>query len=628
MILQALNDYYQRKLADPDPARRLPVFGREEKEIPFIIELTAKGQLVGVKDTRTRVGKKLVATSYLVPMGVKRASGVAANLLWDTSEYVLGMVNAEKLKEAQATNKVESYQRRVGEAHAAFRARLKALPPDALADEGMQAVLAFMEAGAARQFVQWPEWNEVVASNPVMSFRLSTDTDLVCQRLAVMSGVGEQHDDSDEDEAQLESAACLVTGQQGPVVRLHTSIKGVWGAQSSGANIASFNRDAFNSFQKAQGANAPVGVVAAFAYTTALNHLLGRSSRQRMQVGDTSTVFWAQAAGDADMEAWFAELFKEADDPDARTEQIRALFEAVRTGRFDGGRGAAKFYVLGLAPNAARISVRFWHVASLSEIAQRTRQWFEDLQIARGPHDAEFPSLFRLLLATAVLSKADNINPKLSGDLMQCALVGTPLPMGLLQATVQRCCADQAKKNDQGQPVMHVSYYRAAIFKASLNRLIRNHQLTGKEITVSLDPTHVEPAYLLGRLFAAYERIQSDAAGRELNRSVRDTYFGAAMANPASVFPRLIQLNQHHMRDLRRNAPGLHVLRDRMLGEIWEGFAGNSTMPTQQPLAERARFALGYYHQRQAFFSKSSAATTSATTNPITTPDHSQQGGN
>ena len=624
MILLALNDYYQRKLSDPDPARRLPVFGREQKEIPFIIELTAQGQLASVKDTRTRVGKKLVATSYLVPKGVKKTSGVAANLLWDASEYVLGMANADKLIEAEAKDKLEGYVQRVADMHAAFRARLLALPPDALADEGIQAVLAFIDAGAAKQFDQLPEWKEVIASNPVMSFRLTTDTDLVCQRLAVVSVAEEQSDDSAADDAQLESAACLITGQCGPVARLHASIKGVWGAQSSGANIASFNRDAFNSFQKAQGANSPVSVAAAFAYTTALNHLLGRSSRQRIQVGDTSMVFWSQKADDADMEAWFAELFKESDDPDARTEQIRALFEAIRTGRFSGGKGEAKFFVLGLAPNAARIAIRFWHVASLADIAQRTRQWFEDLQVARGPNDPEYPSLYRLLSATAVLSEADNINPKLGGDVMQCALAGTPLPVSLLQATLQRCRADQAKKNKQGNPVSHVCYYRAAIFKASLNRLIRNHQLTGKEITVSLDPTHVEPAYLLGRLFAAYERIQSDAAGRELNRSVRDTYFGAAMANPASVYPRLVQLNQHHMRDLRRSAPGLHVLRDRLLGEIWEGFDGNTTMPTQQPLAERARFALGYYHQRQAFFSKSGAATTDQTS----IPDHSQQGGN
>ena len=132
---------------------------------------------------------------------------------------------------------------------------------------------------------------------------------------------------------------------------------------------------------------------------------------------------------------------------------------------------------------------------------------------------------------------------------------------------------------------------------------------------MSLDTHNTEPAYLLGRLFAAYERIQSDAAGRDLNRTVRDTYFGAAMSNPATVFPRLIQLNQHHMRDLRRSSPGLHVVRDRLVGEIWDGLRGDTALPANQPLAERARYALGYYHQRQAFFSKPIAENTTAQTN-------------
>jgi CRISPR-associated protein Csd1 len=155
--------------------------------------------------------------------------------------------------------------------------------------------------------------------------------------------------------------------------------KRVWGAQSAGANIVSFNLDAFTSFNKAQGDNAPVSPLAAFAYTTALNHLLDRNSRQRIQVGDASTVFWAQK-DDAEIEEGFAAIFGEQDDPDARAEQVRALLGAVQSGQFDGGRGDKLFYVLGLAPNAARIAVRFWHAAPLHEIAHHIRQWFDDLK--------------------------------------------------------------------------------------------------------------------------------------------------------------------------------------------------------------------------------------------------------
>ena len=617
MILQALHDYYQRKTENPDPSLRLAAFGREDKEIPFIIELTLEGRVAGIKDTRTGVGKTKLATRFLVPKGVKKTSGVAANLLWDTAEYVLGIPDPKKLAEAQVKGKADEYGQRLREMQSAFRSRIAALPAETLTDKGIQAVLAFIDNTAAEIASAQPAgWAEIAAINPTLTFRLFVDTDLVCQRPAVLAAAEvATAENNDSSAVATATSVCLVTGNRAAVERLHTAIKGVWGAQSSGANIVSFNLDSFNSFGKGQGANAPVGQAAAFAYTTALNHLLAKGSRQRMQVGDASTVFWAQKADDADMEAWFSEIFTEADDPDARTGQIRALFEAMYSGRFDGARGSDRFFVLGLAPNAARIAVRFWHEAPLAEIAHRTRDWFDDLRIVRGPNDPEFPTLFRLLLAVAVLNKADNIPPKLGGDVMRSALDGTTLPTSLLQAAVQRCRADQAKKTDTGTPVAHVSYHRAAILKACLNRLIQHHRLQGEEITVSLDTHNIEPAYLLGRLFATYERIQSDAAGRDLNRTVRDTYFGAAMSNPATVFPRLIQLNQHHMRDLKRSSPGLHVVRDRLVGEIWDRLRGDTALPANQPLAERARYALGYYHQRQAFFTKPIAENTAAQTN-------------
>ena len=612
MILQALHDYYQRKTESPDPSRRLAAFGREDKEIPFIFELTPDGKLAGIKDTRTGIGNKKVAARFLVPKGVKKTSGVAANLLWDTAEYVLGMPDAKKLVEAQRKGKADEYGQRLREMQSAFRARIAALPAETLKDEGIRAVLAFIDNVSAEIAIAQPAaWADIAEINPVLTFRLLTDTDLVCQRHAVAAAADETTEEDDESGTEADATSvCLVSGIHAQTERLHTSIKGVWGAQTSGANIVSFNLDSFNSFGKTQGANAPVSQAAAFAYTTALNHLLDKGSRQRMQVGDASTVFWAQKADDTDMEAWFFEIFNDADDPDARTEQVRALFEAIHSGRFDGGRGTNRFFVLGLAPNAARIAVRFWHAASLAEIAQRTGEWFDDLRISRGPNDHEYPVLKRLLSSVCLATKdrpygdIERLPPTIAGDVMRSVLNGTPLPSTLLQATVQRCRSDQSKKTDAGKPVPNVNYHRAAILKACLNRLIKHQQLHGKEIAVSLDLDNTEPAYLWGRLFAAYERIQSDAAGRDLNRTVRDTYFGAAMSNPATVFPRLIQLNQHHMRDLKRTSTGLHVLRDRLVGEIWDKFRGDAEPPANQPLAERARFALGYYHQRQAFFAK------------------------
>jgi CRISPR-associated protein Csd1 len=229
MILQALTDYYRRKCDDPDPAQRLPAFGLEQKEIPFILEINAAGELLQLRDTRELQGKKKVARTYRVPMGVKRASNITANLLWDTLEYVLGVDTKGKPE-------------RVAEQHAAFRARMAALPEAARQDAGIQAVLRFLDRVDVPQLERQPAWADALESNAVMSFRLQGDMDLVCQRPAVVHAALNTTTDDDAPQAM-----CLVTGEQAPVERLHASIKGVWGAQTSGANIVSFNARAFES---------------------------------------------------------------------------------------------------------------------------------------------------------------------------------------------------------------------------------------------------------------------------------------------------------------------------------------------------------------------------------------------
>lgn len=570
MILQALYDYYQRKAADPDPARRLPAFGLEDKEIPFIVELTAEGRPLGIVDTRQGDGKKKQARRYLVPKAVKRASGVAANLLWDTAEYALGVDTRGKPE-------------RVLEQHAAFRQRVAELPEAARQDAGIRALDYFYANFGQAALAADPAWPEIVEGNPVIAFRLHNDSDLICQRPAVVAGLGNLVEDG------AKQAFCLVTGQAASIERLHTAIKGVWGAQTAGANIVSFNARAYESYGKTelQGENAPVGKFAAFAYTTALNHLLDRNSRQRIQVGDASTVFWAQK-DDAEIEEGFAAIFGERDDPDARAEQVRALLGAVQSGQFDGGRGDKLFYVLGLAPNAARVSVRFWHAAPLHEIARQIRQWFADLKVARSAKDPEYPSLFRLLAACAQQGKADNIPPNLGGDIMRAILSGSPFPATWLNAAVLRCRAEQ-----------NVTYLRAAAIKASLNRLQRfqPNQSLDKELSDMLDLENTSPAYRLGRLFAALEKIQEEASPG-LNATIRERYYGAASSTPVAVFTTLLRLKNHHLAKLTNRGRATNF--ERLLGEIMGGL---NDFPKHLSLPEQGRFALGYYHQRQDFFS-------------------------
>lgn len=590
MILQALYEYYQRKISDPDPARRLPAFGLEDKEIPFIIELAADGRPLGITDTRQGEGKKKTAKRYLVPKGAKKSVNIAANLLWGTAEYVLGVEDPNKLALNKKKQKETEYRDRVASMNRTFRETIDRLPESARNDAGVIAVKAFYLDHGKASLVVDPMWPEIAETNPILSFRVNGE--IVCQRPAVTASCG------NDAEATGDAAFCLVTGQSVTPERLHTAIKGVWGAQSSGASLVSFNLDAFTSFNKTQGDNAPVSPAAAFAYTTALNHLLEKGSRQRLQVGDASTVFWAQKE-DADAESGFAAIFGEQDDPDARTEQVRALLNAVQSGQFDGGRGEKLFYVLGLAPNAARVSVRFWHAAPLHEIAQRIRQWFNDLNMGRGPNDPEYPSLFRLLTACAALRKADNIPPNLGGDIMRAVLSGGPFPATWLNAAVLRCRAEQ-----------NVNYLRAAVIKACLNRSLRtqpNHSLD-KELLPMLDLENTSPAYRLGRLFAALEKIQEEASPG-LNATIRERFYGAASSTPVSVFTTLLRLKNHHLAKL--SSRGRAVNFERLIGEIMGGL---EDFPKHLNLPQQGRFALGYYHQRQDFFSKTESSSSTEST--------------
>jgi CRISPR-associated protein Csd1 len=581
MILQALDAYYRRKQADPDPAKRLPAFGLEDKEIPFILEIDADGRLLNIADTRSGEGKKKIGQRFLVPQGVKKTSGVAANLLWDNAEYVLGIPDAAKLEKSRFDNKEADYLERLLTMRQKFREVIAKLPDTAQGDAGLCAVLAFLDGLTPETLAGFATLADIEASNPIVSFRLHGDIGLVCQRPAVVAATATPSEEKPD-------VVCLVSGQPAAIERLHPAIKGVWGAQTSGANIVSFNLDAFNSYGKAQGANAPLGRAAVFAYTTALNHLLARDSRQRIQVGDSSTVFWAEEAHE--LENALVDLFGDPprDDPDRNVNAVQALYSAVAAGQFTVGKLDTRFHVLGLAPNAARISIRFWETATAQELARRITQHFDDIAVVHADYEPEHLSLFRLLTGLALLNKADNIPPNLGGEVMRAILEeGRPYPAVMLNLAVARCRAEQKP-----------TYARAAAIKASLNRFIRSRNTHEKEFLPMLDPSNVHPAYRLGRLFATLEKIQEEASPG-LNATIRDRYYGAASSTPVTVFTTLLRLKNHHLGKL---SPGRATQMEKLIGEILGAVVD---FPRMLPLQDQGRFALGYYHQRQAFFTKS-----------------------
>ena len=567
MILQALHDYYDRKSADPESG--LPQPGFEWKEIPFIIEIGAQGKPIQIEDTREGEGKKKRSRAFLVPQGVKKTSGVAANLLWDNAAYVLGVDTKGKPK-------------RVEEQRQAFIAKIESLPAAAQNDVGVQAVLTFLRQANTDSLSPYVEWGEIVETAPNLTFRLQGEMDLVCQRQAVREAIATAQGTADAN------GLCLVTGETGEIERLHTAVKGVWGAQTSGANIVSFNLDAFNSYGKTQGANAPVSKQAAFSYTTALNHLLRKDSRQRLQVGDASVVFWADRP--TDFETVPVDIFGEPrkDDPDSNVRAVRNLYAAIEQGLLENDTDEAKtnFFALGLAPNAARLAIRFWQHGTVADMAGRIKQHFDDLTIERSPRDPRYLSLFRLLVSVATQGKADNIPPNLGGELIRSILASLPYPQTLLAAAVRRIRAEH-----------QVTYARAALLKACLNRAARYSTVNmEEELTMSLDETNRNAGYRLGRLFAVLEKIQEEA-NPGINATIRDRFYGAASSTPVTVFSTLLKLKNHHLSKLDNRGRAVNL--ERRIGEIIEGLGD---FPAQLRIEDQGRFAIGYYHQRQDFF--------------------------
>ena len=602
-MLAALKGCYDR-LADDEGSRIAP-YGYSPERISFALVLAHDGEALGFQDLRIQSGRKLVPRLLSVPKDprVTRTSAVTANFLWDKTAYSLGVTQEPRERTAQE--------------HECFKA-LHVELLSGVEDEGLRALLAFLAGWVPSKIDCLPERDAVIDTNIV--FRIDGERRFlhetpaareVWSRALAVSGSVE--------------GLCLVTGETLPIARLHPMIKGVRGAQSTGAALVSADKDstAFHSYGKIQGLGSPVSEAVAFAYTTALNHLLRPDSRNRVQIADASTVFWAESPAPAE-EALVWSLFDPPADDDGALDrsgtreprfdpgaaaEVRSILNQIAKGRplRDAApelRPETRFFILGLAPNAARIAIRFWHEDTLGNLARRFADHYRDLAIEPSPWRTP-PAIWRLLYETAVQRKAENIPPHLAGEVMRAILTGNRYPRSLLAAVVMRMRADHA-----------VNGMRAAICKACLARDFRKG-IEKEDVSVSLDKANPNPGYRLGRLFAVLETIQTRALGGEINATIRDRYYGAASATPAAVLPLLLRNANHHLARLRKDGKGgLAFTFEREIGDILDPFSDQ--LPRNLRIEEQGRFAIGYYHQR---FARRQGQTDDSASEPTETPE-------
>lgn len=585
MILQALYDYYQRKAADPDS--NIAPRGFERKDIPFIIVIDKEGNFINLEDTRSGEGKQKRAKTFLVLKTKGRTGSKAsetANIFWDHWGYVLGQP-----KEKDEKKSAEQLSEDAKKQNNTFVTQVRQLSMKYPENDQFAAVCKLFDQEYQIQKIleheNWKECYKIPGCN--LSFRVAGEANIVAEHDDLSQQVEVKVESDSEVLTQSADGICLITGERLPIAILH-SVTSIPGGKSGGKLVGFQKNSGYDSYYKEQGLNAPISKKAEDAYTTALNVLLGRDSKNKFKIADTSVVFWSQKQSDFENQFSFFFSAPPKDDPDQNIREVKALFEAIHTGKLNT-EGDTPFYILGLAPNAARISIRFWKTGKVADFAKNIAKHFEDLEIVRSKNDEkEYFSLFNLLSNVSFEFKVDNVPPNLAGKVIESVLDGTKYPDTLQQQCIRRIKAEQ-----------HVNRIRAAILKAYLNRKETIYNTNEKLITMSLDLENKNQGYLCGRLFAVLEKIQEDAQPG-INSTIKDRYYGAASTTPVTVFGRLLNLSNHHLAKL---GGGSKTYYEKMIQEIMTGVSSNG-LPSHLSLDDQSRFAIGYYHQRQDLFTK------------------------
>lgn len=579
MILRALDKLYDRLTDDPDYEVAPP--GYSLQKITFKVVLHPDGQLFSIDDLRdTSEGRP--RPRQIRVLGGTKASGSGLNpcFLWDNSGYMLGFKTDDPAPE-RTRNTFEAFRE--------FHIEQE----KAIGTPEYTAVCRFLQSWDPGSADDHESLRDAAATGFGV-FQILGQTRFVHEHAGIDSW-WQAHSGGDEAE---DSGQCLISGAYGPLARTHNKVRGVVGGQGAGGAIVGFNDPAYESYGKKQSFNAPVSTTAAFRYVTALNALLDgpRKHKHRIVLSDVTVAFWTDRP--TVLEDIFLEVIALGSEAPARMDpqdesqrqRLQALLQAIRQGRTGHDDLApdpekTKVFLLGLSPNSARISVRFFHQGSVGDLLDKLHRHHRDIGLAPQPPrgqwkgDPEVPSIRSLLDQTARERK--DTPPLLEGALFQSILSGSNYPSALFMAVIRRIHADRT-----------IDYLRCCVLKGYLNRNLN------MEVSMALDPDRPDPAYRLGRLFAALEKTQKDALGETLNKTIRDAFYSSASATPGSVFPRLLRTYQHHLAKLEG---GRRVNRERLVQDIFAPMAG---FPGQLSLADQGLFAIGYYHQTRDFYTK------------------------
>lgn len=583
MILQALTAYYEQLVRQG----KLSAPGWDDSfKVSYELRLNDAGQLVSVLDlrTETKMGKKTVLAprAMRVPAHEKRSSGIAANFLCDNSTYLLGA--DEKGKPERSADCFKAC------------AKLHHTILDGVDSPAARALLAYFDSWDPAQAAAHPllaeQWKEITGNaNLIFGYEAADHSHSFVNDDPAIQNAWQTH--YNDRSADSDMGQCLITGKYAPIERTHPNISGVPGAQSSGAALVSFNAPAFCSYGHEQGDNAPVSKYAAFAYTTALNRLLADRNHCK-HVGDTTILRWAENAEPVYQDAMSMFLFGADEAAGIQESDVQAALKRLSAGQTvpfleKELSPDQHFYLLGLAPNAARLSVRFFLRDTFGSFAQNLQKHAEEMEI-----DCSEKEKFRTLPIWAVVNETTRTvpgqpakpSPQLAGDLLRAVLTGGRYPATLLNGVTLRIRAEQT-----------VTRGRAAVIKAYY---LRNYptELNKEVYTVSLNETTNVP-YLLGRLFSVLEAVQK-AANPGINTTIKDRYFNAACATPGMSFPTLLRLSQKHLRKLN---DGLATHYDKQITELMAQLP-ESGFPARLSLPDQGKFTIGYYHQTQKRYVK------------------------